>query len=380
MARILINGVSAKSGGGKSILRNLLIGLSQGGGAHHYDVLVPPGMGYEELATDRICIRPRDDVANLIELSHFSLFRLPRVLKAEGFDLLFNPSDIIVPTAVPQVFLFDWAYAAFPDSAAWRLGSLRDRLVRRAKLALFRRHVRHVDIMIAQTPPIADQLRRLYGLTDIEIVGNAVALDNLSGGEGRDFCLGSGFKLLCLSAYYSHKNLEIVLPVARLLRDRDIGAQIILTIGAEQHPAAKQLLDAIAREDLAAHVHNVGPVAMTEVPSLYQHTDALFLPTLLESFSGTYVEAMFHRRPILTSDFAFAHGVCGDAAIYVDPHDPAAIVDAIALLKDDAALQVDLARRGEARLATMADWPATTEHIVGIIDRLLANAERRAGP
>lgn len=372
MARILINGVSAKSGGGKSILRNLLAGLSSQGGGHHYTVLVPPEQGYDDLASDAVAIVPRRDIGSLPALARFSLLTLPKLLSTERFDLLFNPSDIVVPTSTPQLFLFDWAYAAFPDSPAWALGSTRDRLVRRAKLALFRRHVRHVDVMLAQTAPIAERLTALYGLTDIEVVPNAVALDNLAGGTPRDFGLGNGFKLLCLSAYYSHKNLEIFLPVARLLRERDIEARIVLTISADQHPAAAQLLDSIAREGLAAYVDNVGPVSMAHVPSLYAQTDALILPTLLESFSGTYVEAMFHGRPILTSDLPFATGVCGDAALYVDPQDPLKIVDAIARLMSDVPLREGLVARGRARLAAMPDWSATTAKLVGIFDRVLS--------
>jgi len=371
MARIVVNGVSAKGGGGKSVLRNLLKGLAVHGGGHCYKVLVPPQQGYEELASDRVAISVRSDVGSLAALGRFSLLGLPRELQEVPCDLLLNTSDIVVPTMVPQLFLFDWSYAAFPDSPAWRMGSIRDRCIRRLKLQLFRRHARYANVMMVQTPLVGRALANLYCIRDIEVVPNAVALENLSGGVFRDFGLGDGFKFLCLSSYYSHKNLEVFLPVARLLRERRVTAKIVITLAGGQHPAASRLLAAIAEEKLGDFVVNVGPVPMANVPSLYAQTDALLLPTLLESFSGTYVEAMFHRRPILTSDLPFAADVCGDAALYFNPCDPSEIVDAIRIIRDDESIRVGLVERGRLRLASMPDWPTTTARIVGIIERIL---------
>jgi hypothetical protein len=49
---------------------------------------------------------------------------------------------------------------------------------------------------------------------------------------------------------------------------------------------------------------------MSDVPKWYKATQALLLPTLLESFSGTYIEAMHFERPIFTSNLDFAKEVC----------------------------------------------------------------------
>ena len=69
-------------------------------------------------------------------------------------------------------------------------------------------------------------------------------------------------------------------------------------------------------------VTNLGPLATDEVERWFDRTDALFLPTLLESFGLTYLEAAVRRRPVLTSDRDFARHACGDAGYYFDPQDP----------------------------------------------------------
>ncbi len=45
------------------------------------------------------------------------------------------------------------------------------------------------------------------------------------------------------------------------------------------------------------------------------------MPTLLECFSASYLEAMYMKKIIFTSDLPFAHTVCKDAAFYFAPHD-----------------------------------------------------------
>ncbi|TMA95299.1 MAG: glycosyltransferase family 4 protein, partial [Deltaproteobacteria bacterium] len=59
----------------------------------------------------------------------------------------------------------------------------------------------------------------------------------------------------------------------------------------------------------------------------FDRTDALFLPTLLESFSLTYLEAAARGRPVVTSDRDFARHACGDAGYYADPENPRDIAD-----------------------------------------------------
>ncbi len=378
MSRIFINGMSAKSGGGKSVLRNFLKGLAEAGGDHDYVVAAPRDGGYEDLAVGRIRLIPLDHAYSLPWLLWFSMAGLPRLLRKQRFDLLFNPSDIPTRTKVPQVFLFDWPYAAFPESRAWAMGSLRDRAIRQIKQWLFTGNLGKIEILVAQSDALAERLSALYGHPKIAVVQNAVSFENIGGGEDRVFELSDGINLLCLSAYYSHKNIEIFLPLAKILRDWKLPVHIVTTLNGDQDPAAARFLQEVEYQSLGSVITNVGSVPMHHVPPLYQQTDGLLLPTLLESFSGTYVEAMFHRRPILTSNLSFAVGVCGDAAIYFDPSDPMDIAQKIAWMMNNPAEVTAQVGRGEMRLATMLDWPAATKQLVALFDSLLENAAHPA--
>jgi glycosyltransferase involved in cell wall biosynthesis len=252
--------------------------------------------------------------------------------------------------------LFDWSYAVVAESFAFRLGSARERLARWVKLKAFSRLLPFVDLMIAQSAPLAERLRQIYSLQNVDVVPNAVSLENLDGGEARDFALGGGFKLLCLTRYYSHKNIEVLLPVARRIREAGLDVKIVTTLARDENKGARRFLDAVEAERLSSVIVNVGTVPMSQVPSLYKQTDALMLPTFLESFSGTYVEAMYHRRPILTSDLDFAKGVCGESAFYFNPTDDAEIFDAIRSVLWSPDLRSKNVARSSELLALMPSW------------------------
>jgi glycosyltransferase involved in cell wall biosynthesis len=373
VAHILINGISAKSSGGQSILTNFLTMLNSRGSAHDFTVIVPNNASYEEHVGPRVRLLPMPRLSKTVLLPAVNALVLPRLIRYGGYDLVLNLADIPIPTETRQVFLFDWSYAAYPESIAWQRAGCADSIKRRSKLHLFRRYLHFVDIMIAQGPAIRDRLQRLYGMTQLRVIPNAVALDNLSAGESHDFALGAGFKLLCLSQYYSHKNLEVLIDVAELIRERSIDLKIILTIEAAQGPGASCLIEAIADRNLGSIIVNVGPVPMRHVPSLYQQTDALLLPTLLESFSGTYVEAMFHGKPIFTSGYEFAVDVCQDAAFYFDPLNAHDILRVILQAIENPEATAHKIATGRKRLDILPDWAQAFDAYIALIDSTLKN-------
>lgn len=358
MTRIFVNGVSAKSGGGRSILRNFLCVARDADDDFEFVVAVGNSDGLRDLGCGRIVLVETGLWSTTALIPWASLFALPRLALRTGCSAIFNLGDVPIRSPLPQVLLFDWPYAAYPRSRAWGLSAPHEWLARKAKLWLFRHLRSNIDLMVAQNAPLAHRLQTIYDLPNVEIIPNAVSIENFDGGEFRDFALGEGFKLLCLSRYYSHKNIEIFLPLARIIRKKGINAKIITTLERDENIGAKHFLDAIEAEGLSDVILNVGSVPMSQVPSLYQQTDALLLPTYLESFSGTYVEAMHHGLPILTSDLDFARGVCGEAALYFDPSDEATIFNAICQLIDHPELCETKVAIGKAILSELPSWPA----------------------
>ncbi len=119
--------------------------------------------------------------------------------------------------------------------------------------------------------------------------------------------VASPFTFLCLAHGYAHKNIDILLDAAqRLPNYTHKSAKCVITIAPEQHPCARRLMERLGQGGLAGKIENIGPVPSEMLPQVYPSADALIFPTLLESFSRTYLEAMYFGLPILTSDRDFA--------------------------------------------------------------------------
>lgn len=369
---ILINGVSNKSAGGKSILINLVASIKKLKSNHLIYILVNTSI-YEELKVhSELNIRIVEvKVINIsiIGLPFYFLFWLDSFMKRNDIDVCVNLADIPIKTKIKQVFLFDWAFAVYPKDIVWDKLSLFEKYYKRIKILFFKVFKKSINIILAQTDIIADRLSKFYQFSNIKIAPNAVSLDNLDSGIHKKFNLPEGPKFLYLTRYYPHKNLEIFLPLAKKIKESEFDCSIIITIASDQSKSAAAYLNEIKNESLDSVIINVGSVNMEHVPSLYKQCNYLLMPTLLESFSGTYVEAMYHKLPILTSDLDFAHAVCRDAALYFNPLDVDSILKTMTqVLSDDLADKY--AQKGTDVLSKMATWDDTTKIILQSIDEV----------
>lgn len=170
-------------------------------------------------------------------------------------------------------------------------------------------------------------------------------------------------RLLYISSYYNHKGFEQIPPILNKLAERNIEIELILTI------------DACNFERLFAaypNVINLGQVEPQYCPYLYEVSDIVFAPTLLEVFSAIYPEAMYSQKPIVTTDLPFARNICGDAALYFDPASPEDAASKIQHLLNDPDLRNKLVAKG---LERVGEFDLPEERFRKILDMLLKSSE-----
>lgn len=157
------------------------------------------------------------------------------------------------------------------------------------------------------------------------------------------------FVYIC--ANYPHKNIQILPKVISLLKkiDKVHEYKIILSINEDELPLSKEE---------KRHFIFLGKLNVDQCPLLYKIADALLMPSLIETFSASYLEAMKMQCLILTSDLSFAHDICADAAIYFDPLDPEDIVAKVLNVFSDHALRTTFINRGSDRVL---DFPTAKE-------------------
>ncbi|MBI2933101.1 MAG: glycosyltransferase [Planctomycetes bacterium] len=182
------------------------------------------------------------------------------------------------------------------------------------------------------------------------------------------------FRFLVMAADYPHKNLDFVPAVADALRR--VTTQHFEFLFTLPTPSWTRIVRRAESLGVLRHVVNAGPTNVADCPKLYQRAHALFLPTLLEAFTASYPEAMLMRRPIATSDVAFARDICRDAAIYFNPLDASEAARACEALMVDHALRRKLIVEGDARVTA---FPRPDRKFAMYVDLLSRIGGRRCG-
>ena len=89
----------------------------------------------------------------------------------------------------------------------------------------------------------------------------------------------------------------------------------------------------------------------------------MFLPTLLEVFSASIIEAMYFDMKIVASDFPFNRKVIEDAGLLFKPTNAKDAADKIAEIIGDTELQKKLTERMKEKLKVYGDYQAHFDSI-----------------
>lgn len=283
----------------------------------------------------------------------------------------------------PEVGRYTNGWETHPSALAWSSIPLWERSTRWLKNTVRRWWAGRASYFESQTEAAkAGIMRRMKVPADrVLVVPNAPNSIFLAEGEGlRAKVPGSTVEIFCLAADYRHKNLNCIPDVARVLRDLRPGVpfQFILTLVPEGR-IFREIEEKCLRLGVRDMVVNLGPIKLSECPARYRASDIVFMPTLLETFSATYLEAMAMSVPIVATDLDFARSVCADAARYYDPRSARAAAEAILEVAEDHALRARLIEAGRARLKEFPDPERKHRIVLDWLGRIAVEARSRKG-
>lgn len=279
---------------------------------------------------------------------------------------VFGPAYWIPKTPHVVGFADGWCYNL--ESIAWNRISLFTKIKFKAIVKLKNyKIIQEADVLIVETD---DAKKRILNTLDkmsppIEVVGNTFSgIYNLKAFANYKLIPISinKFKLISISANYSHKNLRIIREVIPILEKRGLKFHFYLTLKKVEFDKMFGKFD--------ANVTNLGIIDNKFCPSIYKQCDALFLPTLLETFTASYPEAMKSEIPILTSDLSFAHDICGEAAEYFDPLNPEDIANKIEYIINNSDRRNYLIQQGKKRLETFETSSSRANKYMAICNKL----------
>jgi len=380
--RIALLCQSNRTAGGLSVGLNFVKQLKDVASNNQYLVVVPQNAGYEEL---RLPDGSEKYVVTVGESSferwRFERTILPGVVKDFKPDVILGMGNLgLINPPCKQAILFHRPQLVYPSKHRIGFG-LKGALVERVFKKRVRKCLPRTQLMFCQTPVTRERFAETFGypIDHIDLVPNAVSKfaqvprDQVQTPEVLQ-ARQEWFTMFFLSRYYAYKNPEILVRLFRKHRDKLANVRCVVTITADQHPRAGKLLADIEKYDLQEHIVNVGLLKQEELAGYFYNSDALFFPTPLESFSGTYLEAMHFECPIITSDIDFARYICGDAAVYFDFWDIDNISEKICTVRDGAQLRQKLVADGKERVSRFFyEWDEIVARAIKRLEELVAN-------
>ena len=176
----------------------------------------------------------------------------------------------------------------------------------------------------------------------------------------------------CVGAPVPHKNMDIIPDVIDELSKIGIKNVRFHTTIPVDNPMMAKVVDRCAELGYKERIVNHGRVSQKELGEMYRRCQLCFLPTLLEVFSASTVEAMYFNLPIIATDFPFNTEVLADACLYYEPKNAKDAAKQLAKMIADKELQATMRERMARQLAIYGDYDA---HFNAIKDYLIKVAK-----
>lgn len=198
----------------------------------------------------------------------------------------------------------------------------------------------------------------------IEVIYNAVSPKFTLPNEYRR--VGSKKYFLAVSSLDPRKNFISLIKAFKLFDDKTY--KLVIIGGGNTNFENTELLSLLKSN---ATIELKGYVSDEELLILYQEAYAFVYPSLYEGFGLPNIEAMKVGCPVITSDIAVLHEVCGDAALYVNPLDPADIADKMQQLAVDQKLRTKIVANGYIQSAKYS-WKDSAAKFAEIVENKLS--------
>jgi glycosyltransferase involved in cell wall biosynthesis len=278
--------------------------------------------------------------------------------------VLFNPGNT-APIGVPNVVvtIHDAGVFAAPQAYSWTFRTWY-RLMHRSLL-------RHASGIITVSAFSREQLEKYAAapMSRTEVIPpgaeHIVRLDADRSVLDR-YALGERPFVLAVSSLNPNKNFKLIIDALPYLPDLLEGVDFVVAGGTSPR---------IFRNGSAGFGPNIkylGYVTDRELKALYQAATAFVFPSLYEGFGLPPLEAMSCGCPVVVARAASLPWVCGDAALYCDPHDPEDLAQKIRMVIGDQKLQADLRAKGLARARDFS-WPQCARGTFRLLDEVLAS-------
>ena len=384
MMRILLAMANLRATGGLTVGLGLIEGLRELATEDEYFVLHPDDPCYRNLMNNpkwhSIPISNRGGI--LKYKFHLEQIVIPKIVREQKIDVLLTCNSIGAwNPGCPHISLIQLPYLAYYLNELDFNKSLKLHLQYKMWSWYFRMMRKHLQAVIVQTPVMQQRMINRWAFKSEQVYVIPPAAIPTSTTQTKlsvEFPeqLKSKHKTRPYVCYITgpiiHKNFEILPETWAYLAEKSFDCDIVLTTPPE-HPRIQKMLVKADKLGVIKNFICLGNVPHSQVMTLLKGSLCIVMPTLLETLGLPYIEAMHCKCPIVSSDRDFAHHVCGPAAVYFDPKNPASVGEAILKMKVPE-FREDLINAGQIQLKknfSLSSWCDIARSYLSVFEQVL---------
>lgn len=375
--KILISAISAKMGGAANYMKEIAAQFAARNSHDELTFLVPPEIApaIQQILPHAEVVTP--DIARRGFLSRiwFDQVILPRMLRERRIDALFSSADFgVLKSPCRQVLLVRnsiYFFAIYLEKYG-RGRPLKSRVMDRFRRWLVCQSVRAADIVMTPSRAMLDELKTWIPVPDSKGLANPYGVNHAKFlPQECNLHKRGPWRLLFVSLYTDHKNLNTLLLAMKILVTDGVDVQLSTTADPNW-PAARVTQSWRDDSQLAASPVLKGRINFvlrdpaTAPENLYSECDIFVYPSVVESFGHALVEAMSSALPIVAADVPINRELCENAALYFKPFDPQDLAAQIKTLIHEPMLRKQF---GEAALerSTVFNWGRHADTLISCL-------------
>lgn len=369
--KIVVNSFSARQGGGKTYLKNILAHVPKGVEID-IEVFADRTFEFEEKPNIKRVFTSWP-TQNPFLRSIWEILVLPHYLRSVGADVLFCPGGLVltpapegcrVVTMFRNMIPFDQAtLGKLPVGFQW----FRNLLLRRyflrslagADLSIFisdwSRKIIESLVFVPRSFTIWHGVPLHFRRTDI-----ALPAPNFLSGK-------KYFLYVSKTDIYKH-HLQVVEAYSFLSSEiRD--SYLLILIGDNNNPEGRRVKKMVNDLGLSTYVHFLGDVPYDELPNFYHNASVNIFASSCENCPNILLEMLAAGRPVLSSNIDPMPEFGGDDVLYFSPFDSKSLFDSLNSVIFDKALSARLSESA-LRRSLQFDWVRTATRTWSAISEL----------
>jgi glycosyltransferase involved in cell wall biosynthesis len=301
-------------------------------------------------------------------------FVIPGLLIANKIDVFHAPS-FVVPFNCPcktVITLHDLTHIIFkkefPKRVQWYYNYILKHAAKRSSAIITDSNnskndiVKYFCINPGHIRTINLGVDRIYRKIDTEKIEIFKKRFNLS----KIFILYNGSKK-------PHKNVELLLEAFHLSKKKSKIDCLLVITGRREKTDKETDFSTIDKKICSLRIEKdvicIGELSSEDLSLLYNAASVFVFPSLYEGFGLPPLEAMACGCPVVVSNISSLPEICGDAALYIDPHNVDSLCDGIQKILSDKNLRNMMIQKGLERVKSFS-WDSCARKTLAVYEEV----------